>query len=121
VRQAARRLAHVVGVTENVARIGGDEFAVIFYEPEGPRQEGSRHPQSVFDIAQRFQQHVQQHKFPKMVGLAQGSLTVSGGLATFPWDGMTVDELVKSADERALQSKRQGKNAITLGVRPEPT
>jgi len=120
-RETVKLMRSTIRPTDRVCRIGGDEFAVIFYEPEGPRQEGSRHPQSVFDIAQRFQQHVQQHKFPKMVGLAQGSLTVSGGLATFPWDGMTVDELVKSADERALQSKRQGKNAITLGVRPEPT
>ena len=31
-KQAARRLAHVVGQTENVARIGGDEFTVIATE-----------------------------------------------------------------------------------------
>jgi diguanylate cyclase (GGDEF)-like protein len=119
-RETVKLMRSTIRPTDRVCRIGGDEFAVIFYEPEGPRQEGSRHPQSVFDIAQRFQQHVQQHKFPKMAGLAQGALTVSGGLATFPWDGMTVDDLVKSADDRALKSKRQGKNAITLGLIPEP-
>lgn len=106
--------------TDRVCRIGGDEFAVIFFEPEGPRQGGSQHPQSVFDIAQRFQQKVQQHRFPKLPGLAQGALTVSGGLATFPWDGLTADDIVRTADKRALASKRQGKNAITLGVKMEP-
>jgi diguanylate cyclase (GGDEF)-like protein len=120
-RETVKLMRSTIRPTDRVCRIGGDEFAVIFYEPEGPRQEGSRHPQSVFDIAQRFQQKVQQHKFAKLPGLAMGALTVSGGLATFPWDGITVEALLRSADERALASKRQGKNAITLGVMPEPS
>src|SRR5207244_13644947 len=61
-----------------VCRIGGDEFAVIFYEPTGPRQEGSRHPASVFAIAQRFQAQIQQHRFPKLSDCAPGTLTISG-------------------------------------------
>ncbi|HYE61604.1 MAG TPA: GGDEF domain-containing protein [Phycisphaerales bacterium] len=119
-RETVKLMRSTIRPTDRVCRIGGDEFAVIFYEPEGPRVGGSQHPSSVFDIAQRFQQKVQQHKFPKMAGLAQGALTVSGGLATFPWDGLTVEDLQREADKRALASKRQGKNAITLGVMPEP-
>jgi PleD family two-component response regulator len=44
-----------------------------------------------------------------------GSLTISGGLATFPWDGSTADALLQSADRLLIQSKRQGKNVIELG------
>ncbi len=118
-RETVKMMRSVIRPTDRVCRIGGDEFAVIFYEPQGPRMEGSRHPASVFAIAQRFQQQVHEHKFPKLAGCAAGTLTISGGLATYPWDGATVEELVERADGLSLKSKRQGKNAITFGPRGE--
>jgi len=98
-----------------VARIGGDEFAVIFWEAEGPRKSNSRHPSDVLEVAHRFQDAVCQHRFPKLLDEAASTLTISGGLASFPWDGRTVEELVAHADANALTSKRQGKNVITFG------
>jgi diguanylate cyclase (GGDEF)-like protein len=98
-----------------VARIGGDEFAVIFWEAEGPRHAHSRHPQDVLEVARRFQKAVCEHRFPKLLEEAGSTLTISGGLASFPWDGRTVDELLAHADNNALTSKRQGKNVITFG------
>jgi diguanylate cyclase (GGDEF)-like protein len=104
----------VVRPTDRVCRIGGDEFAVIFYEPKGPRESGSRHPQSIHAIADRFQSQIRGHKFPRLQE-APGPLTVSGGLATYPWDGATAADLLAKADQLALESKRQGKNVITIG------
>lgn len=114
-RETVRLLRSVIRPSDRVCRIGGDEFAVIFFEPQGPRQEGSRHPSSVFSIAQRFQQQITGHRFPKLSDMAPGSLTISGGLATYPWDGTTPEQLLCRADQLALASKRQGKNAITFG------
>jgi diguanylate cyclase (GGDEF)-like protein len=114
-RETVRLLRSVIRPTDRVCRVGGDEFAVIFHEPDGPRQEGSKHPATVFQLAQRFQQQVQKHRFPKLTDCAAGTLTISGGLATFPWDGATPAELLAKADQLAMASKRQGKNAITLG------
>ncbi|MCZ7633895.1 GGDEF domain-containing protein [Synechococcales cyanobacterium CNB] len=114
-RETVRMLTSVVRPTDRVCRIGGDEFAVIFYEPHGPRDPGSRHPASVFDIAERFQRQVHSCRFPKLAGLAPGTLTISGGLATFPWDGSTAEKLLDRADRLALESKEAGKNVITLG------
>jgi diguanylate cyclase (GGDEF)-like protein len=98
-----------------VARIGGDEFAVIFWEAEGPREPNSRHPQQALDVAHRFQQAVCEHRFPRLLNEAAGTLTISGGLASFPWDGRTTDDLLEYADANALASKEQGKNVITFG------
>lgn len=113
--ETVQLLKSVIRPTDRVCRIGGDEFAVVFYEPEGPRSPNSEHPTSVFEVAERFQSQINQQRFPKLGLSAPGSLTVSGGLATFPWDGATAEELIRRADELSMESKQQGKNAITLG------
>jgi len=113
--QAAQLMQSVVREHDVVARIGGDEFAVIFWDAEEPRQKGSRHPQDVRRAAERFQQAVFTHRFPKLGQEAHGTLTISGGLASYPWDAQTAAELVDQADLMAMQSKRQGKNALTFG------
>jgi len=69
----------------------------------------------VLDCAKRFQAAVCRHEFPKLLDEQPGTLTISGGLASYPWDGRTPTELLARADAMALRSKRQGKNAITLG------
>jgi diguanylate cyclase (GGDEF)-like protein len=113
--EVVRLLNSVIRPSDRVCRIGGDEFAVVFYEPGGPRNPGSKHPSSVQEIAARFQAQIRQKRFPKLGLDAPGTLTVSGGMSTFPWDGRTAEELLRHADLLALESKRQGKNAITLG------
>jgi len=114
-RETVRLLQSVIRPTDRVCRIGGDEFGVIFHEPDGPREPDSKPPASIWSIAMRFQRQVCEHRFPKLLGEAHGTLTISGGLASFPIDGTTPEELVCHADQLSIQSKRQGKNAITLG------
>ena len=114
--EAVRLLTSVIRPTDRVCRVGGDEFAVIFHDPEGPRNPGAAAPpQTIAQIADRFQKQICAHRFPKLLDEAPGTLTISGGLATFPWDGATPEELLARADELAMKSKRQGKNFITFG------
>ncbi len=118
-RAAAKLMDSVVRKHDVVARIGGDEFGVIFWDGDKSRQDKDggtqEHPQSIPRIAARFQKAICSHKFPQLADLAPGTLTISGGLASYPWDGQTPDELVKLADKMLLKSKAQGKNAITFG------
>ncbi|MFK7885106.1 MAG: GGDEF domain-containing protein [Phycisphaerales bacterium] len=113
--ETVRLLNSVIRPTDRVCRIGGDEFAVIFYEPEGPRDATSSPPESIYGIATRFQKQICGHRFPKLSEEAAGTLTISGGLATFPWDGHNVETLLERADQLSMESKRQGKNALTFG------
>lgn len=116
--ETVRLLNSVIRPSDRVCRIGGDEFAVIFHDPEGPRKpvsEGGGAPQTIAQIAARFQKQICEHRFPKLLDQAPGTLTLSGGIATFPWDGTTPQELLERADALALQSKKQGKNVFTFG------
>lgn len=114
-KETVRLLRSVIRPTDRVCRIGGDEFAVIFNEPEGPRDPASRHPKTIYQIAERFQKQVREATFPKLTAEAPATLRISGGLATYPWDGLTASDLVSKADERAMEGKKLGKNVIMLG------
>lgn len=114
-RGVAKLMRGCVREHDVVARIGGDEFAVIFWDAGQRRKPDSKHPDDVINAAKRFQRAVIDHRFPKLLDKAAGNLTISGGLAGFPWDGRTPEELLDFADTMAMRSKQQGKNAITVG------
>lgn len=116
-RETVRLLNSVIRQGDRVCRIGGDEFVVIFADPEAPRKSGAAasHPETVDVIARRFQDQICSMRFPKLGIDAPGDLSISAGLATFPWDGGDAVSLLRHADALALESKRKGKNAITLG------
>jgi len=97
-----------------VARYGGDEFAVVFWDVQGPRAAGSAHPDCALVVLERFKEALQSHKFASLTTPPRARLTVSGGLATFPWDATTSESLLKRADEALLAAKRAGKNRIFL-------
>jgi diguanylate cyclase (GGDEF)-like protein len=111
-----------------VGRLGGDEFAVIFWD--GPkaaskaaekerRSTSAEHPKEAICIAKRFQNELKNTELRLLGPHARGILTISGGLASFPRDGATIDELFRRADKALLEAKRSGKNKIYLVGRPE--
>ena len=129
-----------------VGRVGGDEFAVIFWddpyiqETSDPLKTGREmrdtnherrsastdHPEEAILIARRFVRELE--KAPASVGNSgggslgpegKGVLTISGGLASFPRDGSTIQELFEQADKALLEAKRSGKNRIYLVGSPQ--
>lgn len=102
-----------------VARYGGDEFAVAFWDAEGSRVAGSSHPGCALDVLDRFADALRKHPFPRLGEEAR--LTVSGGLATFPWDGDSAEALIARADQALLAAKRAGKNKVlVIGAGSQP-
>jgi two-component system, cell cycle response regulator len=116
-RQTVALLNSVIRQGDRVCRIGGDEFVVVFADSEAPRKPGpaAALPETVDVIARRFQDQICRMNFPKLGIEAPGNLSISAGLATYPWDGSDAASLLRHADQLALESKRKGKNAITLG------
>ncbi|HEV8290432.1 MAG TPA: GGDEF domain-containing protein [Tepidisphaeraceae bacterium] len=105
-----------------VARLGGDEFAVVFWEKDGPRQPKdpqqhgpSRPPQAVELIFARFKKLLATHELQALGPSGRGLLTISAGLAVYPWQASTMDELIDLADKRLMfGAKKAGKNSIVL-------
>lgn len=121
--ETVRLMRSVIRPTDRVCRIGGDEFAVVFHDPEGPRVPGSVSNVNVVEVTQRFRKQLSEHRFPRLSQALPGVITVSGGMASFPWDGASVAELLRRADQLAMESKASGKNNITFGAaiqRPGP-
>jgi len=120
-----------------VGRIGGDEFAVVFWDTASARsaeirnskseirkfrRAGQDHPKKVIFIAKRFRKELEMADLSAYGGLGpkgEGVLTISGGLSSFPRDGSTVQELFAKADKALLQAKRSGKNRIYLVGKPK--
>lgn len=112
--QTANLMRSISRTSDMVARIGGDEFCVLFWEPQGPREPGSLMLQTAYDLAERFRAAVAKEKFTLLGPNAEGSLTISGGLAMFPRDGKDVRELLRSADKAIKSAKKAGKNGIAI-------
>lgn len=121
IREVARLLRLCTREGDSLARYGGDEFAVIFKDDDAPRTAGSRHPSSALALIERFCEALRSHDFKLLGAAGPGPLTISGGLATYPWDAKTPADLLRAADMALLEAKRTGKNRVALGRSANPT
>ncbi len=84
-------------VTDIVGRFGGEEFCII--APELDRNAAT-------EFANRIVREVEKHKFPNR------KITISGGVATYPDDGITPTALMEKADDYLYVAKRTGRNRV---------
>jgi two-component system cell cycle response regulator len=88
-----------------VCRYGGDEFSVVLPYAD---HEGS------FKVAKRIEQAIHAHNFLQGQCEQLKRLTCSMGLAVFPSDALTVEELIRKADEMLYLAKQRGKDRICV-------
>ena len=87
------------------ARYGGEEFIVLL--PGTPKQGGAI-------AAEKIRAAIQSHEYPKEKSQPGGDLTISGGVACYPFDGRTAAELISAADEALYKAKRGGRNRVVV-------
>ena len=121
-KQTAAMMRKSVREHDLVARIGGDEFAVVFWDKEGPRQPRepkpgvtSRPPHSPVQVFERFKRLIQSDEFTALGHHGRGKLGISAGLAVYPYEGHDVPTLIAEADKALMQgAKKHGKNRLSL-------
>ncbi len=101
-KESVRRADAVGRVASGVelARLGGDEFTVLITDLDKPEDAGR--------VARRILGEVSR---PLTLEGREVSMTASIGIATFPGDGDSVEELLKNADTAMYHVKKRGKNA----------
>ncbi|HJS57264.1 MAG TPA: diguanylate cyclase [Vicinamibacteria bacterium] len=104
--KAAALVKETLREVDVAARYGGEEFAAILPDTT---KEGAR------IVAERIRAHIADH-FKRRRGGPR--VTASGGVASYPEDAESMEDIIQRADEGLYRSKAAGKNRITL-AQPE--
>ncbi|MFC1683285.1 diguanylate cyclase [Candidatus Zixiibacteriota bacterium] len=104
-KRLARVMSRAVRGCDFIARYGGDEFVVVLPETE---QSEAR------IIGERLRLLVEQTTFDGDGSGQQAIITVSLGLATYPQDAQTKEDLVKRADQALYQAKAKNRNNLCV-------
>jgi diguanylate cyclase (GGDEF)-like protein len=86
-------------------RYGGEEFALVL--PATTKVSAQR-------VAERLRQKVASCHFPSSGSKSFETLTLSMGVATYPADARSADELVHCADRALYTAKSAGRNRVEL-------
>jgi diguanylate cyclase (GGDEF)-like protein/PAS domain S-box-containing protein len=97
----ARRLRSVVRGNELVARVGGDEFAIVQYGGSQPAHAGLLSERVIEALADPFP-----------VGGTEERISTSIGIALFPTDAGRTTDLIKDADLALHRAKSEGRGLI---------
>lgn len=89
--------------TDVIARYGGEEFIVLMPGTE---------KESAFIYAEKIRQAIAHYPFRHREKQPAGFVSVSGGVASFPFDGNSIDAVIRLADEALYDSKHSGRNMV---------
>jgi diguanylate cyclase (GGDEF)-like protein/PAS domain S-box-containing protein len=101
--EASARISQCLRTTDTLARMGGDEFAVILTDLVGTANIG--------DLTQKIVSSLNKPFF-----LAGNAVVISAsiGISLFPQDGEGIDELLKLADQAMYEAKNRGRNCFSF-------
>ncbi len=99
--EAATRLRECLRESDTVARLGGDEFVVLLCNLRGT-EDTAIVAERILDACAR----------PIVVGDNVFQISASVGVAVWPTDGQSVNELLQNADMAMYSSKGEGRNTM---------
>lgn len=101
-------------VTENsrkssvVARYGGEEFIIML--PGLSKKDAGIYACRMCDT-------IADHPFAHREKQPLGTMSISGGVATYPTDGNSIQEVIRLADSSLYRAKERGRNRIEIHSR----
>jgi diguanylate cyclase (GGDEF)-like protein len=100
-REVANRVSACLREVDLVARFGGDEFAVVQFDPKG-----------IDDVALLAQRIIDALSRPFDLDGHQAVISASLGIALVPADGADPDVLLKNADIALYRAKEEGRGTF---------
>jgi len=109
-QQVARTMTRIIRRGDVLGRIGGEEFLILL--PDTPGEAGQR-------IAERLRQRVEHATI--ITGNSKLAVTISAGVfhAADPV-GLSIDDMVKAADEALYEAKETGRNRVVYRGGAQP-
>jgi len=101
--QIANRLKENLRKTDLVARIGGEEFAILL--PETTKENAKL-------VLERLRKDIENRLAFESNDNKREQITISGGIASFPDDAAAKDDLFKRADQALYLAKQKGRNRV---------
>lgn len=101
-RQIAALFGEMLESDDHLARIGGQEFVLVLHCPVG----------SAWERIDRLRRALAERPFVAELGSESQRITLSAGLVSCPQDGSNMSTLLRSADRRLQQAKRDGGNRV---------
>lgn len=102
--QVAQRLKAAEASGGEVARVGGDEFAILL---KGHGEDELQH---------RLEHLLETLEYPVKINQQEAFLSATAGLAMFPAHGSNADELINLAQEAQRSARQQGKQLVTANL-----
>lgn len=99
----AKKIQKTLRADDTLARIGGDEFAILLENIEGERH-----------AAQLAARIIESSSKPTTVAGKKLSVTASIGIAMYPEDGDDYQTLIRNADAAMYQAKVDGRNGYAF-------
>lgn len=96
-------LRQTVRPDDIAARFGGEEFIVLL--AHAPKK-------GALQAAERIRERVAAHPFANREAQPLKTVSLSGGIATFPDDGLTSADLIAAADAALYRAKKAGRNRV---------
>ncbi len=103
--ELATAMARQVRSCDVFGRIGGDEFLAIL--PQTDRREA-------YVLAERLRDVVENYRLELAEGRIVDFVRASVGVAAFPVNGETMENVITAADNAVYESKDEGGNRVTL-------
>jgi diguanylate cyclase (GGDEF)-like protein/PAS domain S-box-containing protein len=105
-QQVAERMRSLVREADSIGRLGGDEFVVLL-------ENLSTHPEhAASDAGHMAERIVDAMNRPFALGSSEHHITVSIGIAIFPGEAETAEDLLKQADTSMYRAKAEGRNTV---------
>jgi diguanylate cyclase (GGDEF)-like protein/PAS domain S-box-containing protein len=101
--EVARRLNHVVRITDCISRLGGDEFTVTLVDVQDS-QTATRVATSILELLQA----------PIMIDTHATYISASIGITVYPDDAESASSLIKNADQAMYEAKKLGRNQYSF-------